>query len=89
MSTVTVLFEETVEPQQELGDELMRVVGRMEKQGLAREFAVRPVFPGEEDDELKGAFLVSFLGAVESVVRELNALPGIEKAYITPNRGRF
>ena len=89
MSTVTVLFEETLEPQQQLGNELARAVVSLEKQGLAREFAVRPVFPGEDDEELKGAFLVSFLGAVDLVVRELNAWPGIEKAYVTPNRGRF
>jgi hypothetical protein len=85
-NSVTVLFEQTDQPQVLLCRRLDKVVHDLEKRGLAKNAHVETVFPGEERKRLKGTFVVIFSGVANLVVDALSAVPGVEKAYIAPSR---
>lgn len=90
MTSITVRFGPSSTSQSELLRELVRATRSLEKDGVLENAKVEPVFPGDETEQFKGDFLVSFHSNRPSHVADrLNKLPGVRKAYVAPARGEL
>jgi hypothetical protein len=91
MSSITVRFKVSDVPQLELLRELVRATRTLEKDGVLADAKVEAVFPGNETDQFKGAFVVSFNSRWPAKVAadRLNAWPGVRQAYVAPSRGEL
>ena len=88
MSSVTVRFDPSNTSQHDLLRQLQRVAHSLEADGVLRNVKVEAVFPGDETEQFKGAFVVSFHGSPSGqVITRLNEVPGVRKAYVAPARG--
>jgi hypothetical protein len=90
MTSVTVRFSPSSTSQSELLRELVRWTRSLEKDGVLENAKVEAVFPGDETEHFKGAFVVSFHSSTpRQVADRLNELPGVRKAYVAPGRGEL
>ena len=86
MRHVTVQFGPTSAAQFELERVLARTMDRLSCAGILRGGRVEPVFPGDESDEYKGTFVVTFEGSPGPVAAAFGELPGVQEAYVAPVR---
>ena len=90
MTSVTVRFGPSSTSQSELLRELVRATRSLEKDGVLENAKVEAVFPGDETEQFKGAFVVSFhSSSPRQVADRLNELPGVRKAYVAPARSEL
>ena len=89
MTQLTIQFGPTDAAQADLQRALAVLVKRLGTAGLLRLARVEPVFPGDETEDGKGAFVITFRGAAAPVAAAFNELPGVAMAYVAPSRESY
>lgn len=84
VASVTVQLRASTLSQDALWRKLRKLVSPLGEEGLTTD--VKPVFPGERDERLRSAFVVTVSAQGERVAAMLNQQPDVERAYVAPPR---